>query len=144
MDLTFPSKAAYHEMCEKIRYFEIDGKECRALCHEREIGQKLDGDDDKKSVFVRNLPASMKQAELHQIYQEYGFIVSLKIAMDANHASKGYGYITFRDEKSAKAAVDAGAQIGKDKIVAQPYNRHEKQKNFKNFMEKGQTVQQKF
>mmetsp|Transcript_31105 Transcript_31105/g.47512 ORF Transcript_31105/g.47512 Transcript_31105/m.47512 type:complete len:137 (+) Transcript_31105:173-583(+) len=98
MDISCPSKAAYHEMCEKIRYFEIDGKEGRALCHEREIGKKLDSSDDQRTVIVKNLPAEMKQAELHQIYQEYGFIVSLKISIDSDHKSLGYGYITFRDE----------------------------------------------
>ena len=40
------SKEAYHEMCEKIRYFEIDGKECRALCHEKNLKRGGGGDGD--------------------------------------------------------------------------------------------------
>ena len=37
MQIRCRNKEDYHEMCEKIRYFEIDGKECRALCHEKQF-----------------------------------------------------------------------------------------------------------
>lgn len=48
----------YIEMCEKIRYFEICGKECRALRFEKEISEG--SDKSKTQVFVKNIPKDMK------------------------------------------------------------------------------------
>lgn len=48
------------EAAEKLRYFDIDGKPCRALKYDRDIlganRQKL----IENSVFVRHLPAELK------------------------------------------------------------------------------------
>jgi len=50
-----------------MRFFEIDGKECRALPFEENI---FANDDIKldNQTFVRNIPKSMKQAELYDIF----------------------------------------------------------------------------
>jgi hypothetical protein len=37
MKINCKSKEHYEEVCEKIRYFEIDNKECRALKFEKQI-----------------------------------------------------------------------------------------------------------
>lgn len=61
--------------------------------------------------------------ELHKIFQRYGSIVSLKIAFDEDHSSKGYGYVRFEEEDSAAAAVLAGAHVEPDFVVAVPYKK---------------------
>lgn len=107
----------YVEMCEKIRYFEICGKQCRALRFEKEITNK----SKDSYVFVRNIPKDLKQVELHQIFEQYGPIVSLKLSFNADHTSKGIGYITFQNEDSAQAAISRGAHGQNGQILAIPY-----------------------
>ena len=47
--------------------------------------------------------------------------MSLKISFNADHTSKGFGYATFESEEAAKQAVDKGAHIDADKVVALPF-----------------------
>ena len=63
----------------------------------------------------------MKQIALHKIFEKYGEIISLKICFNGDHSSKGFGYVTFEEEKAALAAVEAGAHLEADKVVAVPY-----------------------
>ena len=47
------------QICEKIRYFEIDGKECRAL---KEFGYNIRNSISKEAkIFVSKIPLNMKQ-----------------------------------------------------------------------------------
>ena len=53
----------YNSMCEKIRYFEIDGKQCRALKFEKEIMHQAHDKKnqmEKSQVFVKNIPKHIK------------------------------------------------------------------------------------
>ena len=109
-----------------MRYFEIEGKECRALPMEEDLllkgaGGEAIGDpgtevldsncqknavssENKKEdigVFIRNIPKNMKQSELHQIFEKHGEIQRLMLSFDLNHKSKGYGFVYYRSKESA-------------------------------------------
>ena len=44
----------------------------------------------------------MKQKDLHKIFfNRYGYIVSLKISLESNHRSRGFGYILFKEKEQA-------------------------------------------
>ena len=120
MKISCPRYEDYIEMCEKIRYFEICGKECRSLRFEKDLSQ---GGDTQKStqVFIKNIPKDMKQAQLHRLFEKYGAIVSLKLCFHADHTSKGFGYLTFQEATSAAAAIKGGAQVKPDMVFAVEY-----------------------
>ena len=61
-----PKKFA--EACEKMRYFEIDGKQCRALPFDKQL---LGNNKDKlqtHNLFVK-VPKNLKHEELHKIFE---------------------------------------------------------------------------
>ena len=95
----------YMSVCEKMRFFEIDGKECRALPFEENI---FANDDIKldNQTFVRNIPKTMKQAELYDIFTKYGQIKRCMIILDFNHKSKGYGFIHFKEKEATNKAIE--------------------------------------
>ena len=64
----------------------------------------------------------MKQSELHKLLIKFGDIISLKLCFSGDHVSKGFGYVTFDTEKAAQAAIEAGALVDDDKVVAHPYS----------------------
>jgi len=83
-----------------MRYFEIDGKPCRALPFDRSL---LGSNKDKlidQSVFVK-LPKGILHRDLEKIFSEYGQIKSLKVSLNPDYTSRGYGYISFQDKVSA-------------------------------------------
>ncbi|MCY4471572.1 MAG: hypothetical protein OXC07_01955 [Kistimonas sp.] len=59
-----------------------------------------------KKLFVANLDYSTTQQELEQKFSEHGPIREAKIIKDGQERSRGYGFVTFEQEKDAKAALD--------------------------------------
>jgi len=63
-------------------------------------------DDERKSLLIKNISKSISARELYEMFQECGDIKSLKLEIDPNTGiSKGYGYVYYYDEKSAKKAL---------------------------------------
>ena len=77
-----------------MRYFEIDGKPCRALPFDRSL---LGSNRDKlfeQSVFVK-IPKNILHKDLEETFKEYGTIKSLKVSLNDDYTSRGYGFICF-------------------------------------------------
>lgn len=83
----------YEIACQKMRYFEIDGKPCRALQFDRAL---LGGNKERlmtTNVFVRNIPKELKLNDLEKKFAEFGKVKSLKVSLNSDHSSRGYGFI---------------------------------------------------
>ncbi|CAI8594882.1 unnamed protein product [Vicia faba] len=59
----------------------------------------------KGNVFVKNLAESIDNVGLHDLFQEYGNILSSKIVISEDGKSKGFGYIQFGSEESANDVI---------------------------------------
>lgn len=68
---------------------------------------------DKKKLYVGNLPWSMDDAKLRDLFAAYGEITEAVIIKDRySGRSKGFGFVTFATEE---AAAQAEAEVnGKD------------------------------
>lgn len=68
---------------------------------------------DKKKLYVGNLPWSMTNDTLKELFASYGEIVEAIIITDRmSGRSKGFGFVTFADEAVAEKA--AAEMTGKD------------------------------
>lgn len=56
-------------------------------------------------ISLQNLAESIDNVGLHDLFQEYGNILSSKIVMSEDGKSKGFGYIQFDSEESANDAI---------------------------------------
>lgn len=60
-----------------------------------------------KKLFVGNLPYSSSEQELHNLFSQYGEIVSVTLVTDRmSGRSKGFAFVEFADEAAATAAVE--------------------------------------
>ena len=91
-----------------MRFFKIDGKQYRALPYENNKDPKQD--DDSK-VYVKAIPYNCEPSDLYKAFEYYGKIKRLNIALNADHSSKGYGFITFEDEATANKAIKGSADF---------------------------------
>ncbi len=58
-----------------------------------------------KKLFVGNLPTTMKEAELSQIFSEFGTVRNIKLVMDVFTGNcKGFGFIEMEGHE-ARAAI---------------------------------------
>lgn len=115
-----PKKFA--ECCEKMRYFEVDGKQCRALPFDKQL---LGSNKDKlltHNVFVK-VPKNLKHEDLHEKFEKMGKIKSLKISLNPDYSSRGYGFICFQEEVSATNVLNSQTIDGVQAIKFEPKDR---------------------
>ena len=68
-----------------------------------------------KRLYVGNLAYSVNDAELQQLFEQHGSVVSAQVVMDRDTGrSKGFGFVEMGSEAEAQAAIEAlnNAQIG--------------------------------
>jgi len=93
---------------EKMKYFDIDGYEVRALPYEKDQRDKK-LKEQNLNVFFK-LPKDGDKSILtykwvQEKFEKYGEIKKCKIAMNADGKPKGFAYICFQDEESVKKCL---------------------------------------
>jgi len=103
----------FNDACEKMRYFEIEDKPCRALPFDKQLLGSNKEKLQNHNIFCK-VPKDMKHEDLHNIFEAHGKIKSLKISLNPDFTSRGYGFICYQEEQSAQIALQS--QPGEDII----------------------------
>jgi RNA recognition motif-containing protein len=62
----------------------------------------------ESKVYVGNLPFSVGQNELKELFSEFGEITEATIIIDKfSNRSKGFGFVTFANKEDAEKAVES-------------------------------------
>ncbi|KAL4325245.1 hypothetical protein GQ457_11G026470 [Hibiscus cannabinus] len=60
-----------------------------------------------ENIFIKNLDKGIDQKKaLHDKFSAFGNILSFKLALDPSGQSKGYGFVQFDNEESAKKTIE--------------------------------------
>lgn len=63
---------------------------------------------DPKKLFVGNLPFSMTEEQITELFAQYGEIASVKLIIDKmTGRSRGFAFVTFASEEDAQKALEA-------------------------------------
>ncbi|KAK4478692.1 hypothetical protein RD792_014186 [Penstemon davidsonii] len=81
----------------------LNGKVIRVMWSHRDPDARRSG---VGNVFVKNLSDSVDNVKLQEMFQNYGNILSCKVATSDDGKSKGYGFIQFESGNSANAAIE--------------------------------------
>jgi RNA recognition motif-containing protein len=58
------------------------------------------------TIFVGNVPWSITEDELHQLFERYGSVASVRLAIDRETGrSRGFGFVEMPDADEAQAAI---------------------------------------
>ena len=58
------------------------------------------------TIFVGNIPWSITEDELHQLFERYGSVASVRLATDRETGrSRGFGFVEMPDADAAQAAI---------------------------------------
>lgn len=61
----------------------------------------------QNKIYVGNLPWSLRDADLEQMFGEVGEVVSAKVIMDRiKNRSKGFGFVEFASDDLAQKAIE--------------------------------------
>lgn len=87
--------------------------------------------DYNKNLCVKNVDNNMSQKEFYNIFLKYGDILSAKIEYDEKGKSRGFGFIYYYEESSAKnAMIDLnGKEFYKKKLEIEIFNPSKKKKD---------------
>ncbi|XP_057785698.1 polyadenylate-binding protein 7 [Salvia miltiorrhiza] len=99
----------------------LNGKVIRVMWSHRDPDARKSG---VGNVFVKNLSDSVDSVKLQEMFQKFGDILSCKVVTSDDGKSRGYGFVQFESEASAKAAIeklngsaDGGKQMYVGKFV---------------------------
>jgi polyadenylate-binding protein len=91
----------FKRACEKMRYFEIDGKPCRALPFDKDLLGTNKQKIETHNLFVRRIPSETKAPQLEETFSKFGDVKSVKISLNADHTSRQYGFVCFQEADGA-------------------------------------------
>ena len=69
------------------------------------------------NIFIAGLNYNMSEAELGELFAEYGEVVSVKIIMDRETGrSKGYGFVEMADDEAGDKAIAALNEVDTERV----------------------------
>jgi cold-inducible RNA-binding protein len=74
-------------------------------------------------IFVAGLPYDLDDAELEEIFEKFGPVVSAKVAIDKETGkSKGFAFVEMKNAEDAKEAIESlnDISLGKKPLVVKP------------------------
>lgn len=109
---------------DTMNFTDIKGRPCRIMWSQRDPSLRKSG---VGNIFVKNLPPSVDNKGVFDIFSVYGNILSCKVATDENGVSKGYGYVHYETAESAQDAIAKfnGFSIDDHEVAVGPFVRRQ-------------------
>jgi polyadenylate-binding protein len=107
---------------DTLNYSQIKGRSCRIMWSHRDPAMRKAG---QGNIFVKNLDSNIDNKALYDTFSLFGNILSCKVACDEAGKSKGYGFVHFESEDSAKQAIERvnDMQIGEKTVSVEKYTK---------------------
>lgn len=59
------------------------------------------------NIYVANVPYTVRDQELRELFEQYGEVTSAKIIMDrATNRSRGFGFVEMADDNAGRTAIE--------------------------------------
>lgn len=105
---------------ETLNYTPIKGKPCRIMWSQRDPSLRKSGTGN---IFIKNLDHTIDNKALHDTFSAFGNILSCKVVMEENGASKGYGFVHYETQEAADNAIQSvnGMMMNDQQVFVGPH-----------------------
>ncbi|CDW85840.1 polyadenylate-binding protein [Stylonychia lemnae] len=130
----------YDEICQKLKFFQIDNKECRALPYMKELTAAYRSvTNQNNNIFIKGIDKNKSQKDLEkrimELLGQQDIVSSLKISITPDHKSNGYGYVLFKSQELVEKALKLQEEgLINEMLITryQPKDRRDMRKAFNN------------
>ena len=108
MTIKLDSKSNFEDLSQKMKYFDIKGKQYRCLPFPAsDYGSGNVNFNETHTLFIRfkNQTKGVYSKDLEDKFNKYGSVLMARVALREDHTPAGYGYVTFTDSNSLQAAL---------------------------------------
>ncbi|KAK2657517.1 hypothetical protein Ddye_010569 [Dipteronia dyeriana] len=107
---------------DMLNFTPLNGKPIRIMYSYRDPTIRKSG---AGNIFIKNLDKAIDNKALHDTFSAFGNILSCKVATDLSGQSKGYGFVQFDNEESARSAIDKlnGMLLNDKQVYVGPFLR---------------------
>ncbi|XP_021897497.1 polyadenylate-binding protein 4-like [Carica papaya] len=111
-----------------LNFTPLHGKPIRIMYSYRDPTIRKSG---AGNIFIKNLDKAIDNKALHDTFSTFGNILSCKVATDPSGQSKGYGFVQFDNEESAKNAIDKlnGMLLNEKQVFVGPFLRKQERES---------------
>ena len=88
----------FKRVAKELKYFEMDGKPCRALPFDKDLLGSNRNQTNKNNVFVKLKDSEtdgLKSKDLEEKFSTFGEVKSAKVSINPDYTSRGYGFVCF-------------------------------------------------
>lgn len=128
----------FKEISQKLKHFDIVVEDksyaVRALPYDRELTGANRANIQKQNVFLKAINKDISAGQLEQILKDktHDEIKSLKISLNPDHTSRGYGFALFSSVEAAQTAIQLNKVEGFEILPYTPRDKKDIRKVFNN------------
>ncbi|KNZ63057.1 uncharacterized protein VP01_1192g1 [Puccinia sorghi] len=100
--VTYSSVEDANAAIREFNQTEFSGKPCRVIKSQ----QGAPAGPAEANIFVKNLPLNLSAIAFHDTFAAFGEVLSSKLAVDRQNASKGYGFVQYASGEQAQKAIE--------------------------------------
>ncbi|XP_068483225.1 polyadenylate-binding protein 2-like [Phaseolus vulgaris] len=127
--VNFSSAQHAAKALDVLNFTPLNGKPIRVMYSIRDPSFRNSG---IANVYIKNLDKSIDDKCLFDVFSSFGNILSQRVARDASGESRGYGFVQFETEASAKEAIQKlnGMLLNNKQLYVGPFVRKEDRESF--------------
>lgn len=100
--VNFQNPADAEKALETLNFKEIDGRHIRLMYQQRDPTARYSGSGN---IFVKNLAEGVDSKQLHDLFKDFGSVLSCKVMNNEDGTSRRYGFIHFKSDDAAESAI---------------------------------------